>query len=124
MSEERIVTGKLGEELAANFLKKKRFEIIERNYRRRFGEIDIIAMHRKTLVFIEVKTRKSKKFGSPFEAITNKKQQQIARVAQNYLCQKEMFDKPARFDVVAITLLEKEKPIIEIIQNAFDLPSG
>ena len=108
--------------MAADYLKKKGFRIIERNYKQKCGEIDIIAMKDKTLVFIEVKTRKSSTFGSPFDAITIRKQHQIAKTAQDYLCRKNLYDKPARFDVVGVTMLPEKQPKIEIIHNAFELP--
>ena len=116
------MTGKVGEDLAVTYLKKNGYQIVERNYHQKCGEIDIIAWEKKTLVFVEVKTRKSKTFGSPFDAITTKKQQQIARTAQDYLCRKKLFNKPARFDVIGITLPANSQPIIEMIHNAFDLP--
>lgn len=122
MSEKRLTTGKFGEDLAADCLKKKGLKIIERNYRRKCGEIDIIARDNKTIVFIEVKTRTSTTYGSPFEAITFKKQQQIAMVAHDYLCRKKLSNQPARFDVIGITLLPQKETKIEIIQNAFWLP--
>jgi len=122
LSDKKGVTGKIGEQLATDYLKKNGFLIIERNYRQKCGEIDIIARDKKTLVFIEVKTRKSNKFGSPFEAVTTRKQQQIARTAQNYLFRNKLFNKSARFDVIGITFSRSGKPSIELIQNAFSLP--
>lgn len=119
---EKQGVGKRGEDLAADYLIKQGSKILERNYRQRCGEIDIIARDGKTLVFIEVKTRRSNTFGSPFDAITPKKQQQIATTAKDYLCRKKLFNKPARFDVIGVTLLPGKKPKIEIVTNAFELP--
>lgn len=122
MSKNRQQTGKFGEQHAAVFLKQNGYTVIERNYRQRCGEIDIIAKDGETLVFIEVKTRRTTGFGSPFEAITTRKKRQIARTAQDYLCRKKLTNKPARFDVIGIVLLKEQKPHIEIIKNAFDIP--
>ena len=122
MSENRQQTGKYGEEHAAVFLKQKGYTVIEKNYRQPCGEIDIIARDGETLVFIEVKTRRTTSFGSPFEAITDRKKRQIARTAQDYLCRKKQTNKPARFDVIGIVLLKGQEPHIEIIKNAFDMP--
>ncbi|SHO51054.1 YraN family protein [Desulfopila aestuarii] len=121
MSDKRSVLGKAGETLAAEHLRQSGYTILERNYRSRSGEIDIIARQGKTLVFAEVKTRKSASFGSPSAAVTLKKQAQISRVAQEYLARENLFDKPARFDVVAVFAPDGRKPEIEIITNAFEL---
>ncbi len=121
MSDKKKVIGKVGEQLATAYLKQNGFHIIERNYRQKWGEIDIIARDKKTIVFVEVKTRKSNRFGSPFEAVTTRKQQQIARTAHDYLCRNNLFNKSARFDVIGIILSRDDKPSIELIQNAFSL---
>ncbi len=122
MSNNRQQTGKTGEDHAASFLQEKGFTILERNYRQKCGEIDIVAQDGKTLVFVEVKTRKTISFGSPFEAVTRNKQQQIARTAQDYICRKKLTNSPARFDVVGVLLSTGKEPLVEMIQNAFDLP--
>lgn len=79
------VTGNLGEAMAAEALEKQGYTIVTRNYRKRYGEIDIIAKKEKTLYFVEVKTRKEKDFGNPLESITPRKQKKIYQVAQDYL---------------------------------------
>jgi len=122
LSKNKQQTGKYGEEHAASLLRQNGYTIIEKNYRQPCGEIDIIAKDGETLVFIEVKTRRTTGFGSPFEAITERKKRQIARTAQDYLCRKKQTNKPARFDVIGIVLRKGRTPQIEIIQNAFDLP--
>ena len=122
MSDKTIITGKAGEDIATDYLRKIGYSILERNYKQQCGEIDIIAKEKATLVFVEVKTRKSDKFGSPFEAITPKKQRQIARTAQDYLSRNKLFDQAARFDVVGINLRPGKEPKIEVIHNAFELP--
>lgn len=113
--------GEMGEELAAKFLKKKGYSIICRNFRCRSGEVDIIARHEGVLVFIEVKTRRSKSFGSPAAAVTPRKQQQIVKGAMEYLVREDLFDTEARFDVVSILVQAGSKPRIELLTNAFEL---
>jgi putative endonuclease len=109
--------GRLGENLAAQFLEGKGYRIIERNYRYDRGEIDIIAQDGKDLVFVEVKLRETEAFGSPEESITPFKEEQLKKVAEGYLFEKNLEDQPCRFDVVAITFVDG-KPKIRILQNA------
>ena len=120
MSEGRQHLGKKGENLASDFLKARGYTILSRNYRRRSGEIDIIAMEGDYLVFIEVKTRRGTSHGHPLEAITARKQRQISKVAQCYLAENNLFDKEARFDVVSVVMSKSNQAQIEIITNAFD----
>lgn len=124
MSLKRRTLGKSGEQLAARFLRKKRYRILEMNYRTSRGEIDIIARSGQVLVFTEVKTRKSDFLESPLAAVTIKKQRQISMVAQEYLNCNNLFDSEARFDVIAINLKDDGRPHIEHIENAFDLSYG
>ena len=79
------ISGQCGEDAAAEFLKKKKYKIIERNYKNKIGEIDIIARTKTDLVFVEVKTRSSEKFGTPAEAVTYYKKQKIVNTARYYL---------------------------------------
>ena len=116
----RISVGKKGESLAAEFLRKNGYRIVENNFRNIYGEIDIIAIEGKTLVFIEVKTKTNSKFGPPKMAVDLRKQRQISKAALAYLTQKRMNNNPARFDVVGISMLEN-KTEIELIKNAFEL---
>lgn len=120
MSEARINLGKQGEELAASYLKNLGFSVLERNYRQKTGEIDIIARDGDCLVFVEVKTRKGLLFGQPFEAVTTKKQGQLSRVALDYLSRNKLLDQPARFDVVSILLPDNGKADIEHLANCFE----
>jgi putative endonuclease len=120
MSFMRISTGKRGEELAATYLAEAGYRIIERNYRCPFGEIDIIAEEGETLVFVEVKSRRSEAYGDPQLAVGHQKQKKISRIAMNYLKEKNLCHRPARFDVVAVKLLPAGRKI-ELIQNAFEL---
>lgn len=124
MSFKRLELGKSGEDYAVYFLCNKGYTIIHRNYRCRFGEIDIIANLKDILIFVEVKTRKSAFLESPFEAVTQKKQQQISKVAQEYLSKNKLFGSDARFDVVSIFLAKNNLPQIEHLENAFDLCYG
>lgn len=109
-------TGVFFEERACEYLKEKGLRIVERNFRIRQGEIDIVARDKGTLVFVEVKYRKDALSGLPQEAVTYKKQKQISKVALFYLSfHKLSLSTPCRFDVVAIC---GEK--ISWIPNAFD----
>lgn len=116
-----LQTGQRGEELALQCLRKNGYEILEHNYRQPFGEVDLIARHHDTIVFIEVKTRRSGKFGSPLEAVDRNKQRQLVKIAQDYLIRNDLTDSAARFDVVGVYLPEGRKPQINIVDNAFEL---
>jgi putative endonuclease len=112
--------GEQGEAIAVGQLKKAGYKIIETNYRTKLGEIDIIAKDKDTIVFVEVKARRSVHFGSPKWAVTPKKQKKISIVALAYLKSTHQGTAKARFDVVTV-LLNRDKPRIEIIKNAFEL---
>ena len=121
MVDNRQNLGETGEAIASKFLEKNGYTILAQNYRRRFGEIDIIAREGDNLVFIEVKTRTGVSHGHPLDAITFKKQKQISKVAQCYLAEKNLFDTAARFDVISV-IISKNSPVnIEVVTNAFDL---
>ena len=114
--------GKTGELLAVKFLKQKGYQIIEQNYRSAWGEIDLIAQDGDVLVFVEVKTRRSLKFGAPQIAVTNSKQRKMSKAALEYLQEKDFFDYVCRFDVISIVFPpDPSEPIIEHIENAFEL---
>jgi len=112
--------GEQSESLAVWYLKKNGYKILEQNYRTKLGEIDIIAKEKKTIVFVEVKSRRSIRYGSPKWAVTPKKQRKISMVALYYLKTTNQMDAGARFDVVAITS-NRDQPQIEIVKNAFEL---
>ena len=115
----RKETGALGEKLAQDFLKKQGYRIIETNYRCPEGEIDIVARHKDTLVIVEVRTKKSLKFGSPEESITRTKMEKLRTLAAHY--RQVHGDKPPewRIDIVAIELDDRGKlSRIELIENA------
>ena len=108
--------GRDGEEIAAEYLRNNGYRIVEKNYRNRFGEIDVIAKDGNTLVFVEVKTRNTPSYGPPSSAVDSKKQQRIGKVAVTYLTKKGLTQHPIRFDVVSICDGE-----IEVIRDAFEL---
>jgi putative endonuclease len=112
--------GQESETVALKFLKKQKYKILEKNYRTRQGEIDIIARDGDTISFIEVKARTSDHFGDPKGAVTLQKQRKISMVALQYLKATNQSDAKARFDVVAISSTVTT-PKIEIIKNAFEL---
>lgn len=120
MQSQRQQFGHDSESIAAKHLKKKGYKILELNYRNKLGEIDIIAKDKGTLVFVEVKARRTAGFGSPKLAITPKKQKKISMVALYYLKATKQVNVKARFDVVAIRSKQYD-PEIEIIKNAFEL---
>ena len=116
----KISLGKYGEDFTCRFLKAKGYKIIERNYRSLWGEIDIIAKHKDTLVFIEVKTRSSDRFGPPESSVTRTKQNRIRRIAEAYIKTGKYRNLCFRFDVVSI-LFDSKKNMVDfkLIQNAF-----
>jgi putative endonuclease len=111
--------GKSGEKIAFNYLKDNKYKIIARSYRLFKGEIDIIASVQKTLVFVEVKTRKSTDYGFPEESVTPSKQRQIRKIAQGFLAKNNLQDVECRFDVISLSFDEKEGYSIRHIKNAF-----
>jgi len=113
-------SGEKGEAIAVRQLKKNGYKIIETNYRIQLGEIDVIAKDKDTIVFVEVKARRSVHFGSPKGAVTTQKQKKISMVALYYLKATNQITAKARFDVVAVNL-NRDKPRVEIIKNAFEL---
>jgi putative endonuclease len=112
--------GNKGESIAARHLKKNGYRILEQNYRTSLGEIDIIAADRDTIVFVEVKARKSGRFGDPKWAVTLRKQRKISMVALHYLKATQQDQVKARFDVVSINA-SGDAPGIELVKNAFEL---
>jgi putative endonuclease len=117
----RQTTGALGEKIAAEFLNKKGYEILATNYRCSDGEIDIITKHNNTLVFIEVKTRTSCRFGTPEESITAAKKEKLRALAARYYQEHENLPENWCIDVVAIEMGQCSKvKRIEIIENAIE----
>ena len=111
--------GKSGEDVAVEYLKKKRYKIVNKGFRFLRGEIDIIAYDGDTLVFIEVKTRKSPRFTLPEESVTPAKRKQLRRVAQGYLLLEHIQDVECRFDVLSLSYDELEGYTVKHITDAF-----
>ena len=118
----KITTGKEGEKIAAAYLEKNGYRIIEINFRCPIGEIDIIAKEKSDLVFVEVKTRKSIALGYPEQAVGIRKQKKMSHLALWYMQKRKIADTNARFDVVAITLIPDNNEV-RLIKNAFDFIS-
>jgi putative endonuclease len=108
--------GKIGEDLACEILDEKGFEIIERNFLTRFGEIDVIAKDGQTLVFVEVKYRKDEGFGTAAEFVTKEKLKKILKTAEMYINEKDLCEIDYRIDALAIDGSTGE---YELIQNIF-----
>ncbi len=116
-------TGSRGEEIAASFLGQQGYRILERNFRCKGGELDIVARApgERSLVFVEVKTRRDRSYGPPQLAVTPFKQRQISKAALTWLSRNHLHDSQARFDVIAILLEDGGRHSIEHIVNAFEL---
>jgi putative endonuclease len=112
------LSGAWGEELALRYLEERGYVLIERNYRTRYGELDLILRHENTLVFAEVKLRRGLGFGDPLEAVTPRKQSAIRSLAKQYLAEREPGFDTLRFDVVGI-LVDKGTPTVVHVEDAF-----
>lgn len=121
MTLQRQQLGKSGEDLAVEELERRGYAVLARRYRTAHGEIDIVAEHGETLVFVEVKARATAEFGTAAEAVTRHKQRRIARMAREYLGRMHVAARRCRFDVVAIDDVMVE-PTITVYVNAFDAP--
>ncbi len=99
---DRQALGRAGEDAACRELQRRGYQILERRYRTRHGELDVICRHGHTLVFVEVKARVGRTFGSALEAVTPFKQRRIAAMAADYLARRHVPAGPCRFDVVGI----------------------
>jgi putative endonuclease len=111
--------GRLGEDLACRELARRGYVILARRWRRRLGEIDIIARDGTTLVFVEVKARGGHAFGDAVEAVTWHKQRRLVRLAQQYLACARRLECACRFDVVSIHF-DDATPVVTVFQHAFD----
>lgn len=119
MSLAKKILGREGEDRAAQFLKKQGYKILERNYSTPQGEIDLIALHRGEVVFVEVKTRTNDAYGAPELAVNPRKQQRMVKAALGYIKYKKLHQVPCRFDVVAISAATEQS--IDLIENAFEM---
>jgi putative endonuclease len=114
-------TGKLGEKIAREDLLKKGYSILETNYSTRYGEIDIIAVEGRVVVFVEVKTRRGINFGYPREAVNRHKQLKIKNMAEVYILRKKLRDINMRFDVIEVFLDDNnDAKSVTILKNAFE----
>ena len=121
MNHSRLNIAEIGESLAAAHLKARGCKILAQNYRAVRGEIDLIVQDRQFIVFVEVKTRRSLKFGVPQAAVTKQKQRQISKIALAYLQAKNLWDAPCRFDVIGVHLTHQSELLrLEHIESAFE----
>lgn len=120
-----VSIGQKGEETAVKILKKQGYKILERNYRTKTGEIDIIALDGQYTCFIEVRLRKSNDFGTPADTIDQRKRRRIINTAKYYAVTKKIYDSPMRFDAVLINAVsfgdELSNVSVEVIKDAFRL---
>ena len=121
----RQLLGRRGEAAAERVLEAAGLRILDRRYRRRAGEIDIVAEQGAVLVFVEVKTRRGLSFGGPAAAVTRQKQRRMARVALGYMQCRGWLDRPARFDVVEVLAVRGSDLSVHHIEDAFRIwPTG
>jgi putative endonuclease len=117
----RLPLGRRGENAAARYLSRLGYVIVARGQRGAIGEIDLVAVDGRTLVFIEVKTRTTQDAGHPADAVDAQKQRRLTRLALAYMKRHDLLENPARFDVVAVTWPDKgSRPTIEHFQSAFE----
>lgn len=110
----------IGEAAAGDFLERRGYRIIARNFRCPFGELDLIAQQGEAIVFVEVKARTTADFGEPFDAITAQKQRRLTRLATYYLKGRNWLRRPARFDAVSVTVAPDGAVLkIEVLVHAF-----
>ena len=113
--------GRRGEDAAARFLRRLGYVILARGHRDNIGEIDLVAVDGRTVVFIEVKTRTSHDAGHPADAVDSAKQQRLTRLALSYMKRHDLLECKARFDVVAVTWpAGRSRPQIEHFKSAFE----
>jgi len=108
-----------GEAMALKKIKSLGYKILVQNFRCKLGEIDIIAKDQDTLVFIEVRSKSSEKYGLPYETVNTKKQKKIRRVAEFYLMKNNLYHLYCRFDVIGIVWQHGDELQMEIIKDAF-----
>lgn len=116
--------GQEGEAEAERYLRRKGYRIVARNLRSSLGELDLVAEDGRTLVFVEVKARRSGQFGGAIHAVHRQKQRKIIRLAAQFLAQRHWMDRSCRFDVVLLEPTTSAMLKVEHIQNAFEVASG
>ena len=112
--------GKEGEAVAEEFLRAHDYTIVARNFRCRAGEIDLVVLDGPTLVFVEVRSRRGDRAGTPLESVDGRKQAQVARVARHFLTMHGWHDRDARFDVIGVRF-DAEPPALEHVRGAFEV---
>ncbi len=112
--------GRKGEDAAAAYLERTGMSIVERNWSCKSGEVDIVAIDESDLVFVEVKTRRSDKAGSPEDAVAKSKQTRYVRIARAYLAHTGLIDQAVRFDVIAIMPIADDRALLRHHRGAFD----
>ena len=120
MTRHRQSLGETGENLAVQTLTDRGYAILARRYRTRHGEIDIVAEHEGTVVFVEVRARATAEFGRAADSVTDAKQRKVTAMAVDYLARHHITNRPCRFDVVAIDDALSLSPEIVVYANAFD----
>lgn len=115
----RRTLGGAGESVAARWYEARGYEVLDRNWRRDIGELDLVLRRGPTLVFCEVKTRRSVGFGAPVEAITRAKQQRIRRLAARWLSEAELRPRDVRFDAAGILIGTDGRYSVDVIEGAF-----
>ena len=116
--------GQEGEAEAERYLRKKGYRIVARNVRSSLGELDLVAEDGHVLVFIEVKARRTGRFGGAIHAVHRQKQHKLVRLAAQFLAQRHWMDRSCRFDVVLLEATETAALRVEHIQNAFEVSAG
>jgi len=120
---DRVKTGEAGEDLACAHLVAQGYEIVERNFRCRSGEVDIVARHGEETVFVEVKERRGSSHGRGVDAVTYGKRRRVIRAARLYAASRGLFERPVRFDVVSIDW-SAGRPQVRHDRGAFDADGG
>jgi len=115
----RLELGRRGEAVAEEFLRARSWTIVARNYRCRAGEIDLVALDGPTIVFVEVRSRRGDRVGTPFESVVGRKAAQVVRVARHFLAARGWHDRDARFDVIGVRF-DADPPVVEHLPGAFE----
>ena len=119
MTRQRQQTGRIGERAAERHLAGAGYVILARNYRCPLGEVDLVALERRAVVFVEVKARRGAAAGSPLEAVSDRQRRRIVRAAEHYLGRHGLQDRLVRFDVVGVWL-DVDPPRCELVRGAFE----
>jgi putative endonuclease len=113
--------GRKAEDAAAAYLERKGITVVERNWTSKAGEVDIVSLDGECVVFVEVKGRQRRRSGPPEEAVNERKQRRLSRLASEYVARSGLEDTAIRFDVVAITRLSKDRALLRHHRNAFEV---